>query len=109
MDRPQESTRSTPQRVLDRVAAVRRAVSPHVSDPHPDPSPEPDAEAPSADEQVQRLRVRLEHLEQEVEGLQDAVHRESCRRDAEIAALQRKLQPELIARSLSADARKRGL
>ena len=55
------------------------------------------------------LRARLEHLEAVVEGLQDAVHRESVRHDELIGALQRKTEPEEIARALSDDARRRGL
>jgi hypothetical protein len=44
-----------------------------------------------------------------VEGLQDAVHRESLRRDEQATRLERKTEPREMARSLSADARRRGL
>jgi hypothetical protein len=56
-----------------------------------------------------KLRQRLERLESELEGLQDSVHRESQRRDAEIAELRRQAAPHAMARSLSDDARRRGL
>jgi protoporphyrinogen oxidase len=57
----------------------------------------------------QQLRTRMDALESLVEGLQDAVHRESIRYDALIDALQKKTEPSEIARALSDDARKRGL
>ena len=60
-------------------------------------------------EDLRRLEKRLEHLEALVEGLQDAVHRDSVRHDERIAELERKTQPEAVAKSLSDDARRRGL
>lgn len=57
----------------------------------------------------QQLRTRVDALESLVEGLQDAVHRESVRYDAMIDELHKKTEPEEIARALSDDARKRGL
>ena len=64
------------------------------------------------DEQAQRLEqleVRTEHLEALVEGLQDAVHRDSIRLEARVSQLARKTEPETLARTLSDDARRRGL
>ena len=55
------------------------------------------------------LRQRVEHLETEVEGLQDAVHRESMRQRKQIDALIRSTQPAVLARALSDDARRRGV
>jgi hypothetical protein len=55
------------------------------------------------------LERRVAHLERQLEGLQDAVHRESVRRNEEAAQLQRRTAPSEMARSLSEDARKRGL
>ncbi len=55
------------------------------------------------------LERQVAHLEELVEGLQDAVHRESVRRDHEAAELQRQMAPSELARALSEDARKRGL
>jgi chaperonin cofactor prefoldin len=57
----------------------------------------------------ERLEERVARLESVVEGLQDAVHRESRRFDALIDALQRKTQPAEIAKALGEDARRRGL
>jgi hypothetical protein len=58
---------------------------------------------------LERLEQRVSHLEELVEGLQDAVHRESVRRDDETNRLQRRTEPRELARALSEDARKRGL
>jgi hypothetical protein len=84
--------------VLDRVVALRRAAG--------------TGAAPASEAQtdvVQRLQQRIEHLEHQLQGLQDSIHRESRRRDEEMKALQRRLQPGEMARSLSDDARRRGL
>ena len=55
------------------------------------------------------LEGRLAHLEQLVEGLQDAVHRESERQDKLIAELQAQIQPAAMGVALNKDARERGL
>ena len=64
--------------------------------------------APQPDD-LERLRKRLEHLEALVEGLQDAVHRDSIRHEQRMSELERKTEPEALARALSDDARRRGL
>ena len=58
---------------------------------------------------LERLEERLAHLEALVEGLQDAVHRDSTRHEERMAALERKTEPEALAKALSDDARRRGL
>jgi hypothetical protein len=58
---------------------------------------------------LRRIEERLAHLEALVEGLQDAVHRDSVRHDERISAVERKTEPDALAKALSADARKRGL
>jgi hypothetical protein len=58
---------------------------------------------------IEALEDRVSHLEGLLEGLQDAVHRESIRRNEEAARLQRRTVPREMARALSEDARKRGL
>jgi uncharacterized coiled-coil protein SlyX len=63
----------------------------------------------SSEQRLEQLERRVSHLEELLEGLQDAVHRESVRRDDETARLQRRTEPREIARALSDDARKRGL
>ncbi len=61
------------------------------------------------DGRLASLTQRVEHLERLVEGLQDSVYRESSRQQADIRDLQRKVEPSELARSLSKDARERGL
>jgi hypothetical protein len=67
------------------------------------------ARRPAPPPGLERVNERLEHLEALVEGLQDAVHRESLRHDERIAELEHKTQPEELAKALSDDARRRGL
>jgi hypothetical protein len=55
------------------------------------------------------LEGRVANLEELVEGLRDAVHRDSVRRDEQAARLERKIEPRELARALSEDARERGL
>lgn len=55
------------------------------------------------------LEKRLEHLEAMVEGLQDAVHRESVRQGRAIDQLQKKAEPAEMRRALGQDAREHGL
>lgn len=55
------------------------------------------------------LETRLEHLEAQLEGLQDAVHRRAVLEDEQIDELRRRTAPEQLARDLSHDARRRGL
>jgi len=63
----------------------------------------------SSERRLELLERRVSHLEELLEGLQDAVHRDSVRRDEEAARLQRRTEPREMARALSDDARKRGL
>jgi hypothetical protein len=64
-------------------------------------------EAPAQDQQ--QLIARVEALEAMVEGLQDSVDRQVRRQDDRLDELTRRLEPGELARTLSADARKRGL
>jgi predicted transcriptional regulator len=69
-----------------------------------------DARPPAGGEdRLRRLEQRVEHLEALVEGLQDAVHGASVRHEERMAELERKTEPEAIAKALSNDARRRGL
>jgi uncharacterized coiled-coil protein SlyX len=63
----------------------------------------------SSEERLHSLERRVSHLEELLEGLQDAVHRDSVRRDEQTAQLQRQTAPNEMARALSEDARRRGL
>ena len=58
---------------------------------------------------LQTLEARVQHLEAELEGLQDAVYRRAVLEDEHIDELRTRTAPEQLARDLSQDARKRGL
>ena len=58
---------------------------------------------------VAEIERRLAHLESALEGLQDAVHRESVRRNEQTAELRHRIEPGEMARALSDDMRERGL
>jgi hypothetical protein len=51
----------------------------------------------------------MEHLESELEGLQDAVHRQAVLEGEHIGELRTRTAPAQLARELSEDARRRGL
>jgi hypothetical protein len=55
------------------------------------------------------LEARIERLEAAVEGLQDAIHRETVVHDERLDELGRRTEPHQIARALSQDARERGV
>lgn len=55
------------------------------------------------------LDARIKHLENVIEGLQDAVYHESVRRDELTAELTRRTDPAEMARAMSEDARRRGV
>jgi uncharacterized coiled-coil protein SlyX len=61
------------------------------------------------DDRVPALERRIAHLEQMIEGLQDAVHRETVRTQNRLDEIARELEPAELTRKLSKDARERGL
>ena len=63
----------------------------------------------SPEGRVADLERRVGHLEELLEGLQDALYRESVRRNSEATRMERRTAPGEVARALSEDARKRGL
>jgi hypothetical protein len=75
----------------------------------------PAGERPSTDvgdprpDALQALEVRVAHLEQLLQGLQDSVHRESERHAKLIAELQGQIEPGTMGAALAEDARNRGL
>ena len=66
---------------------------------------------------LETLEARIEHLDAELEGLQDAVYRRAVLEDENIAVLEdeniaelrRRTEPEQLARDLSRNTRTRGL
>jgi hypothetical protein len=89
-------------RIVDRVVSLRHSAA---AAPPPEPAP---LQSPSVDE-LSAIRTRLDRLEAAFEGLQDAVYRDAQRHARELAELRHALQPAEMARSLSGDARRRGL
>jgi hypothetical protein len=67
------------------------------------------ASPPKHDRRVEQLEERLAQIEALVQGLQDAVHRDSVRHEERMSALERKTEPEALAKALSDDSRRRGL
>lgn len=68
---------------------------------------QPDA-SPLA-ERIASVESRLDHLESLVEGLQDAVHRDSARHEREIRDLEEKTAPGPMTRSIAEHNREHGL
>lgn len=97
MDR--QADRHARMRIMERFATLGRK-------PRDSAASSPPTAAPQT---PQSLEQRVAHLEAALEALQDQLHRESQRRDNEIAELHRQLRPEELARELSDDARRRGL
>jgi uncharacterized coiled-coil protein SlyX len=58
---------------------------------------------------LERLEARVAHLESLLEGLQDAVHRDSVRHEQRMSELERNMTPEALTKALSDDARRRGI
>jgi uncharacterized coiled-coil protein SlyX len=71
----------------------------------------PATESPDAERErrLTALEMRVQHLEQELEGLQDALYRQATLADEQIGELRRRIEPDQMARDLNQDARKRGL
>ena len=93
---------STPERqgLITRIRQIRRGNAPLGTR----------SSATGPDEPALRaLEQRVAHLEQLVQGLQDAVHREATRQGERIAELEAQIQPDAMGKALSEDRRKRGL
>jgi hypothetical protein len=69
------------------------------------------ASAPDAgwEHRLETLEARMEHLERQLEGLQDALYRQARLEDENIDDLRKRVAPERMARDLDEDARRRGL
>jgi hypothetical protein len=98
--RPAEPKPATIAQRLSRVWRRRRSAGVRPSVRSPDVAWE---------HRVETLETRLEHLEAELEGLQDAVYRQAVLEDEHIDELRRRTAPEQLARDLSRDALRRGL
>jgi hypothetical protein len=58
---------------------------------------------------LEALEARIKHLEQQLAGLQDSVHRESLRQGQRLSELEAQVKPAAMRVALSDDARERGL
>jgi uncharacterized coiled-coil protein SlyX len=63
----------------------------------------------TVEQRLENVEQRLGHLEAMIEGLQDAVHRQSVRQEREINQLRKGAEPAQIRRALGRDARERGI
>lgn len=93
-------TGPTKTRIPERVRRLWRSGEQRSDRPGPDAGWE---------RRLNTLEARTEHLELELEGLQDAMHRRAVREDDSMDELRRRTEPDQIARDLSRNARKRGL
>lgn len=92
--------------MVNRIRQLRRAAETAAA---PRAAARREGPAFAEQDEVRALRERIEHLEHLVQGLQDSVHRESSRHEKLIADLQSRVQPAALTKSLSDDARTRGL
>jgi hypothetical protein len=73
------------------------------------PDAAPEAPAAEHERRIEALEERVDQLEGLLEGLQDAVYRESVREGERIGALEKRTEPSEITRALNRDARERGV
>lgn len=92
------------ERLLGRIRQIRRSNA-----TRDEQQARPAAEPEPAEDPIRDLEVRVAHLEQLLEGLQDSVDREFQRHDDLIATLQKEIEPGTLGQSLAEDARNRGL
>ncbi len=62
-----------------------------------------------APQTIETLEARVAHLERQLEGLQDAMHREGTRQHRRITELEARTEPSALAIALNKDERDRGL
>ena len=91
------------ERLIARILTLRRTASEQA-----EPARIVRGGSPGGEEDVS-LETRVAHLERQLAGLQDSVHRGFTRQDRLIAALQAQVDPSAMGAALSEDARLRGL
>jgi hypothetical protein len=85
--------------VMERLRELRRRRAPPAKR-----GPELEGE-----QRIAILEERINRLEANLEALQDALNRQSALQDERITDLRRRTAPDQMARSLSEDARRRGV
>jgi hypothetical protein len=90
-----------------RVAILSRVVQLGRRRRVPDAASE--AAAAGHERRIEALEERVDQLESLLEGLQDAVYRESVREGGRIGALEKRTEQSEISRALNRDARERGV
>jgi hypothetical protein len=107
---PQRTDERAPstQSAEPKVAAIRAAV---IRLWHRPSGARSSSRSPDAgwEQRLETLAARVEHLEAELEGLQDAVYRQAVLEQENIGDLRRRTEPEQLARDLGQDALRRGL
>jgi hypothetical protein len=63
----------------------------------------------ATDDRIASLERRVNHLEKLVEGLQDAIHRDSLRHGHQIQELEDRTDPAEMSRAIAKYSRKHGL
>jgi hypothetical protein len=100
-------TNRDPTRRTSRVPhLLDRVLKHHRDDQRAD---EPDQPDPDVAQRIAALEQRIDHLERLLEGLQDSVHRESTRHEADVEDLKRRIDPAELSRALDRHTRERGL
>jgi hypothetical protein len=89
--------------LMARVKQIRIAGGASDRDPVDDPA------RPAGASTVPDLELRVAHLEQQMRGLQDSVHRENVRHAGMLADLAARMEPSALAVALDKNARERGL
>ena len=118
-DRFQQRRTAARVGLLHRVIGVRRAQAPLPDGRGPRPRaagaanrrcprhrPGPSPSRPTSPSACER---RVTRLEAQVEDLQDALHRATVRQERHFEDVDHRLDPAVLARALSEDARRRGL
>jgi uncharacterized coiled-coil protein SlyX len=91
------------------VAALASRLAPAWRARETDAEPSGRGLDPDIERRFAALDQRIEHLEAALEGLQDALYRQSVRADEQHAEMSERTDPGRLAQELSADARRRGL
>ena len=74
-----------------------------------EPQPQPQDTSTTDDDQIAALERRVNDLEKLVEGLQDAIHRDSLRRGHQMQELEDKTDPAEMSRAIAKYSRNHGL